>query len=161
VLFRFDTANADMTAAECNYGILPIPKYDLSQENYMTSSVCYVSTVVCVPRILSEAEADKAGFMLEVMASLSEVTTFPTYVEKLLEMKKSPDPESTRVLQLVFGNMTYDFMYSYYVNHFPRIITRMVFQAGTDRFASTIKNYKDGLELALEDLELAFLSHES
>ncbi len=155
-LFEFQSVSTELADIGFEYGILPVPKYDTAQENYTTSSHCYGATVVAVPRILSEEDVDKAGFMLEMMSALSEVTTFPTYVEKLLELKKSPDPDSTRVLRMIFANMTYDFVYSYYLTHFPRYVTSMVFEDKVGEFASFMKRYKIPLEVAIEDLEEAF-----
>ena len=118
-----------------------------------------MATVVCVPRVISAEETDKAGFMLNAMAALSEVTTFPTYVEKLLELKKSPDPDSTRVLKTVFSNLTFDFIYSYYVSHFPRQFTALVYEQNTGKFSSVSRSYKIALDVAIEDLEEAFSNH--
>jgi hypothetical protein len=107
-LFLFEMVRRDMTDAP-EYGILPLPKLNEEQENYITST--FLPGCIMVPVVLSEEEIDRTGFLLEAFSALSEVTTLPTYIEKILEYKKSPDPDSTRVLQMLFKNVHYDIVY--------------------------------------------------
>ena len=148
-----------MTNAGCDYGILPQPKFDEAQKNYLTTSYHAGSVCVAVPMILSESERDMAGFMLEAMSALSYVTTYPTYIEKILELKKSPDPDSSRVLHMIFENIAYDIVYQFNIQDFPIQLAKGMFQDEFYTYASNVKRFGSGMEKQLDDILQAYWDH--
>ncbi len=158
-LFLHHMVSVDMTTTACNYGILPQPKFNEEQEKYLTSSFHAGSTCVAVPMVLSESDRDMGGFMLEAMAALSYVTTYPTYIEKILELKKSPDPDSTRVLKIMFENIAYDIVYQFNIQDFPIQLAKGMFHDYFTTYASNVKRFSSGMEDDIYDIMDAYYEH--
>jgi hypothetical protein len=153
-LFYFSSIKADMTDAP-EYGILPPPKLNEEQENYITST--FLPGAIMVPVVLGEEEIDRTGFLLEVFSALSEVTTLPTYIEKVLEYKKSPDPDSTRVLQMLLKNVQYDLVYQLNLgNYFIKLF--YFFQTG-ESYARDAVRAKPVILFEFKQIENAYRSH--
>ncbi|MDD4772830.1 MAG: hypothetical protein PHZ09_04415 [Eubacteriales bacterium] len=97
------SANTDV---DFDYGVLPFPKNDQSQEKYLTIPDNYHSMVLTIP--ITNTDTDFAGFMLEALSAESRYTTLPAYYEVSCKTKYTYDEESARCLDIVFGGITYD-----------------------------------------------------
>ncbi len=108
VLFFTGTVHGARTYrdAEVEFGMLPYPKFDEKQEKY----VSFLNTeLMCVPSI---ADKELAGAAIQLMAENSaDVKT--AYYEYLLKEKVARDPESAKVLDIIFDNAINDFIISY------------------------------------------------
>ena len=90
---------------ETDFGILPFPKYDESQTNYLSLVNASIGSALAVP---STADPEVSGAVLEAMAYNSRYTLLPAYYDVMLKNKISRDSDSEDMLKIIFGNMTYD-----------------------------------------------------
>lgn len=90
---------------ETDFGIIPMPKYDEAQENYITF-VNPAATLVSVP--ITVINTEFAGVVLEGMASSSYKILTPAYYEIALKGKYARDDESDAMLDLLLVNRAYD-----------------------------------------------------
>ena len=90
---------------ETDFGILPFPKYDENQKNYMSLVNAVVGSALAIP---STADPDISGAVLEAMAYESRYTLLPAYYDVMLKTKISRDSDSEEMLNIIFGNKTYD-----------------------------------------------------
>ena len=90
---------------DTDFGVLPFPKYDENQQNYLSLVNASIGSALAVP---STAEAEVSGAVLEAMAYESRYTLIPAYYEVTLKGKISRDDDSEEMLNIIFGNMTYD-----------------------------------------------------
>ncbi len=88
---------------DTEFGIIPFPKYDESQETYYSSAW---NGLVCVPATAKDYAL--CGALLETMSYFSSSTLIPAYYEKLLDGKFSRDDESTRMLDIIFDGLVFD-----------------------------------------------------
>lgn len=97
-----ETANSfrDM---ESDFAILPMPKYDESQD-YMSYINPHTHSFVAVPLIQNDIE--KTGFILEVMEYMSVEQIRPAVYDITLKGKCARNPDSQAMLDIVF-NATY------------------------------------------------------
>jgi hypothetical protein len=97
---------------ERNFGILPLPKYDETQENYI-SPVMADAMAICVPIVSSDPEM--AGLILEAMAAESHVKLRSAYYDITLQRKQSRDNESADMLDIIFASRSYplDMVYNW------------------------------------------------
>ncbi len=89
------------------YGILPYPKYDLSQEGYATRTSSAIS-VFFVP--VSATDPERSAAVLEAMNDESCRTVIPAYYETALKVKYVRDDESVQVLDMVREGITMQFV---------------------------------------------------
>ena len=107
-----------LRAMETDFGIIPVPKYDETQEKYYSSINPYTASAICIPESCSDT--DRAGFILEAMSAESKYTLLPAYYELNLKGKYVRDDESEEMLDIIFGNPIYDVMEIYGFGNFVR-----------------------------------------
>ena len=87
-----------------DFGFLPMPKYDESQESY---SAYMCGGIVCVPCTVTDPQ--RGGAIIEALFSASERYLKPAYIEKFVESKILRDEGSVEMYNLMLKNATYDF----------------------------------------------------
>jgi len=111
LLFRLDTiANAVLFREyESDIGILPYPKFDEAQENYVSLDW---GGLMCVPATIQEH--DKVGAVLELLAYESGDTVIPAYYDVLLAGKLSRDEDSRNMIDILFDTIAYEVGCNYF-----------------------------------------------
>lgn len=89
---------------DTDFGIIPFPKYDEIQDNYYSS---VWNGLLCIPFNVKDIEC--TGAVLEAMGYYSSLTLIPTYHDKLLDSKFIRDGESSKMLDIIFDGLIYDF----------------------------------------------------
>ena len=91
---------------EADFGILPVPKFDESQQSYYTCVNPYTSVTIAIP--ISNPEIEKAGIILEDLSAESRYTLEPAYYDLNLGTKFIRDNESAEMLDIIFTSRIYD-----------------------------------------------------
>ena len=130
---------ATMREMESDYGILPMPKYNEEQEEYITL-IHTSSTVTCLPKTIKANRIDTVDAVLEAWASEAYRTVITPFIETALKMKYSRDAKSAQVIDIIFDDPMISFtdMYSSQVNS---IISNALLKGitnGENTFASAI-----------------------
>jgi hypothetical protein len=89
---------------EIEFGIIPYPKLDERQENYISRMEYYMAMQVPV----INPDPARAGIMLEALNSLSARTIIPAYYEVALKTKYARDDESAEMLDLIMSTLVVD-----------------------------------------------------
>ena len=97
--------------ANVDFGIVPYPKYDASQENYGHLISAFHSSFYCVPVHIEDE--DITGSVSEYMAYYGQQTTMPAYYEDTLQGQFFRDDESADMLDIIFASRAYDAGISY------------------------------------------------
>ena len=95
-----------MRSMDDDFGILPLPKWDESQESYYTTTANDVS-MMCVP--LTAPAPDVSGLILEAMCRESTETVAKAFYETALKGKYARDDDSLRMIELTRSVLTFDF----------------------------------------------------
>ena len=94
----------NMRSTETDFGIIPYPKYDESQTNYVSRTEYYWTFQV--PSINNNLE--RAGVMLEALNSYSAKIVIPAYYDLALKTKFARDDESSQMLDLILSTAVID-----------------------------------------------------
>lgn len=116
--FRLYLVTDDLRGAQFTYGILPFPKVDDKQENYV---VGYTDRPFGIPVTIGDTE--RTGIIIEAMSKAGYDIVRPAYFETALKNKYTYDSESAQMLDIIndvrvlgfwylYGNDTKDFVYS-------------------------------------------------
>ena len=121
-LFFADTASYLRTLQSTmtdDFGILPIPKYSESQDNYYTWSGPIGSTL-SIPAFVDKVYDDMENFagVVELYALLSEQYVRPAYYKRLLTTRGVYDVQSAEMADLIFPNRIYDMAMIYDASFF-------------------------------------------
>lgn len=95
-----------LRSMETDFGILPTPKYDAAQENYISLVSQHTTGLMSVPNTVSDPE--RTGIVLEALAKASYTELTPAYYETTLKYKASRDEDSADMLDIIFANRVYD-----------------------------------------------------
>ena len=88
---------------DVDFGILPLPKYDEAQKEYITLNW---AGFLCVPMTVSDPEL--VGKVSELLAYYSKSTVIPAFYDVVLGQKISRNQESIQMLDIIFENTVYD-----------------------------------------------------
>lgn len=94
---------------EVDVGILPYPKYDEDQENYISQDW---GGLMCIPASIQNP--DMVGATIEYLSWESDNEVIPAYYEKTLSGKLSRDEDSRNMLELLFDTIAYEIGGNYF-----------------------------------------------
>ena len=96
---------------DVDFGVIPYPKLDEAQENYMTH-VGNASPILSIP-VTNTEDDERLSVILDAMAIASYEMMIPAYYETALKDKIVRDPESAHMLDIILDARTYDITYIY------------------------------------------------
>ena len=143
------TAPAAFNDLPFDYGFLPLPKYDEKQENYGTLS--WMPNVL----ITNTADIDKSGLVTEWMSYYGHTLVRPEFYDSLFSARFAQDEDSTKMLDIIFGNLVFDPGMNFKSSNFYGYFDEMVIKNNTD-FTSYFAGRKESEEAYIQSLNEAF-----
>lgn len=103
------------------YGVVPVPKKDAAQENYITN-VANSHDMWCVP--LNAKDVEMSGAILECMASEAYRQIAPVYFDQCIKLRYAPSEELAAMYDLIRSSVVFDFcsIYSFAFSQVPRTV---------------------------------------
>lgn len=90
---------------ESDFGILPYPKFNKQQENYISSTG--TPHVMCIP--ITTSDTSRTGIVLEALCAESRKSTKVHFYDTMLKSKIiGRDEESGEMLDIIFSNRMYE-----------------------------------------------------
>lgn len=118
---------------EADFGILPIPKYTESDDNYICPVHLWCSSSISVPKTAFDPE--RTGIVIEALSAESMYTLTPAYYEISLKTKFARDDDSSDMLDLIFSSRNYDLGMMYDWGGIYTLTQNLAY-AGNDNLAS-------------------------
>jgi len=141
---------------DSDFGIIPYPKLDEDQEEYMTL-VHNGSTLFCVPVTIKSEKLEIIGAVLESLAFNAYKTVTPAYFEVALKSKYSRDDVSSQLLDVMYQSMYTDFGYCYSSNLNGIGMLRNLAASKTADFSSWYAGKEAGALTALDKLVALYM----
>ncbi len=91
---------------EKDFGILPFPKYDEAQQDYLSPSSAIANTLLCVPQ--TNADYENTSIFMEDYSYQGYKNLVPAFYDSLLQGKVARDEDSCDMLDLIFANQILD-----------------------------------------------------
>ncbi len=140
---------------EDDFGLLPFPKYDKEQENYITT-ITGGTGLLGIPKVLKDAEM--VGVVTEALAIESLNDVYPAIYETVFDNKLLRDDKSQEMFDILMNGIEIDFGRTYKYGEYSDLITNLVAQGSTtlssaaDAVASAAKeHYASVIEMFYED----------
>ena len=143
-----------MLNSDVDYGVLPLPKYDSSQDNYACTIDPYWFTCVAIPRV-EGIDTDKTTFLLEAMAYYNRENVTPLYYETTLKSKRLLDDSSEQMLDIIFSNRIMDLANIYNWNDCIQYYNNLVFM-NSNGVVSYMEGKYSGMQQAMNETIEAF-----
>ena len=98
-----DLSSEELRDSGVEFGVLPIPKWDEDQANYVSSSSDRQLVI-----LTTAPEVQRTAVIAEALASTGYSVLRPAYFEVAMTKKFTPDPESTEILYLISDTLAGD-----------------------------------------------------
>lgn len=118
---------------ESDYGIMPNPKLDESQDSYWHKVDVY-NTLLSIP--ITNTDTAKTGALLEYMAYISHTTLLPAFYDTTLMLKKVRDEKSIEIANVIKASIRYDIGDILMGADFGAVLDSGIYK---DNFSSTYK----------------------
>lgn len=137
---------------EADFGIIPLPKYDENQSNYVNRMNPNTSTVITI--LKTNTELERTSIILEALACESKYTLQPAYYELNLKGKYARDTESEAMLDIIYDNTNtlYDLAEIYNFGDFTGIIRRIPTHDGSTDYASLFEKYEAKMQKDIDKI---------
>ena len=131
------------------YGIVPIPKFDVYQKEYH-SQMHDGFTIMSLPTTVKENRLDMVSAVMEAMGSSSYNLVRPVYYETTLRTKIAKDPQSSAMMDLIINSIHLDigFIYSHSMSSFHQGLQDIV----DSKINTTASRYKSMSKAAQKSL---------
>ena len=94
---------------DSEFGIMPMPKYDESQKDYIHAVNPDVAVTYTIPQ--TNLDFERCGIIIDALGAESKNLLTPAYYETTLQGKLSRDAESTQSLDIILNTVSYDIGY--------------------------------------------------
>ncbi|MBQ7983460.1 MAG: hypothetical protein IJ302_07815, partial [Clostridia bacterium] len=101
----------DFREYNSEYGLLPYPMYDESQEKYYTYDDCR-HAAFAIPIISADTNISNTGLILEALSADSYHNLIPKYLDTVVTFKLSRDEDSLEMLDYIMDGRVYDIGYA-------------------------------------------------
>lgn len=143
-----DRANDDFRDMTGDYGIVPSPKYDKEQEDYVTYNLGV--SYVAIP--ITAKNPEMSAVLLEALNAESYKSTIGAYFDTALKGKYSRDDDTGKMLDIIYGSTFFDFCF---VNSGVGMNCATIFeriQKKDENISSWLASNKDSMTQKLEDV---------
>ena len=141
---------------ENDFGIMPLPLYDESQERYYNSAASWSISLYSIPNnAWQDEDFARAGWITQALAYESLYSLTPAYYEVTLQNKVARDEQSARMLDLIFASRTYDFGWYFEIGGYNEAIMNLLrayksdvtsmYEKGLKKADKTLTKYKDAI----------------
>ena len=141
-----------MRNMETNFGIIPMPKYELSQKDY-AHYVHPTASALSIPATSQNLE--RTGIILEALAAESYYTVRPAYYEISINGKFLRDEESIEMLDIILDSRVYELAGMYGWGGLGSVLEDMYRPKKRD-FVSTYEKKKDSYKKAIDKTTESF-----
>ncbi len=146
--------NSDMS-----YSILPSPKYDEAQADYLTP-VAFTHSMYCIP--ISASNANMTGAVLECMASEGYRQVTPALFESSFKYKYSQGENDAKMFEFIRSGVVFDIGRPFFDelggdSSSPIRVWRQQIESGMNRLSSMSKTYLKRWKTALDSINKGLL----
>lgn len=131
---------ADMTS---DYGIVPMPKFDESQEEYI-SPVALWAYFLTVP--ITHSDLDVSSKILDAMSYVSYRDIVPVYYDIVLQVKNIRDAETSDMLDIISSTRTYLTAYAFGWGANLRSDINNMLRNGENTVATIVAKHESAIE---------------
>lgn len=148
---RAKFAKTSRESAEIEYGILPMPKLDETQENYSTN-IGFGYTLYSIAGTSNQPE--NAALVIESMAAQSYTEITPVLFEDALKVRYSPEIDDAMMFDILRDSLAFNagMIYCTPLENYPWSVWRATISGGSTSYATKIKVGRTKAQTLLDTL---------
>ena len=132
-----------------DFGVLPYPMYDETQDDYYSLISPWTGNAVCVPALLADDKLEKIGAVMEAMGAEGKNYITNAYFETTLKEQKTRDEDSIAMLDLINRTSGCDIGQAYQWGGLPVQFQQMV-RNNNSNFTQIYDSLKSKVEAELQ-----------
>jgi len=140
-----------------DFGILPMPKENEMQENYISYAQPWVVSVPYVPVTNTGDTLSMSGVLIDAMAAYGYEKVRPVIYEDVISLKNTRDEASARIVDMIFDTITIDAAVCVGIDGFYRELQKLFCEnLGKQEITSLYAKYKESSAAFFVKLEDQF-----
>ena len=138
----------NMRNMEVDFGILPMPKYNEEQSEYVSVSNSWWDDFVIVPS--TNTDLERTGYVIDAMGYLSQQYVIPAFIDNTVMNKAIRDDESAEMIELIYDTLNFDIALMYKWGNIKETVTGMKSKSGQS-YASVYEASKAAILAAVDE----------
>lgn len=138
-----------------DFGILPSPLYDETQEQYYTQVGAWSANAYCIPYGLSDEKTYRAEVILDALGAYSVDSVATTYYDVVLQYQKLRTDDDVEMLELIFDCAGADLGAVYRIGGISNMLTQLI-EKPKGSFASSYDALEQAAKTELDNLIATF-----
>ena len=149
-LFNAETLGhiSKLRSFDDNFGVLPMPKYDESQENYISMMATWGVLLTTVPK--TNTDPERTGTILDYLAYQSYISLMEPYYDSYLTQKGARNEDSAEMLSIIRDTRDVNLGYLFSWTNTMEEPIRTQLMKGSTELASTIAKYQPKVQTAID-----------
>ena len=139
---------------DVDFGIVPSPKFDENQENYVQFVDSWCPSPVVIPK--TAKDVSRSAFLVQLLAETGREFIRDEYYDRTLTGKSLRDDESSEMLGIIFDSYILDNAAVYAWGGLSDALRNAM--SGTEGLASLIASYKTKCEATINETIEAYKS---
>ena len=91
-----------------DFGILPMPKEDENQAEYISYGQPWVTFCPYIPITVTGADREMVGMVIDAMAAYGHQYIRPAVFDNVIQLKSTRDEESAKIVHDIFDNVSFE-----------------------------------------------------
>ncbi len=149
---------------EVNYdfGILPMPKEDENQAEYISYGQPWVVYCPYVPITVTGADREMVGMLLDAMAAYGHQYVRPAVFDTVIQLKSTRDEESAKIVGELFDNVSFEMADNVSRTNVGALLGNLfTYKFGTMEFSSSWAAIKDAAQKDLDSMTTTLAENEA
>lgn len=138
-----------MRSKDYSFGLLPMPKFDEAQENYIAKPF-YGTPCLSIP--ITSPDPEKVAEISDALAYMSYTKVWNVFRKVTLEQKNLRNEDSIEMLDIIINSIVPDLPSIYGVGQDLEVAVKNVMMEGSDSVASVVASYENAIKTKLEEI---------
>ena len=149
-LFNAETLGhiSKLRSFEDNFGVLPMPKYDEAQEDYVSMMATWGVLLTTVPK--TNTETERTGMILDYLAYQSYISLMEPYYDSFLTQKGARNEDSAEMLSIIRDTRDVNLGYLFSWSNSMEEPIREQLMKGSTEISSIIAKYQEKVQTSID-----------
>ena len=141
----------ELREMESDFGLLPPPKFDEQQENYMVYNSDSWTTYAAVPKTVKDENLNYIGDVMNALGYYGHEHIYTALIDTAITYKSLRDEGNREMMELIYDSRVYDLADIYDFGGISGMMNSFI-SKNTTNFTSLYKSYSKIIEKQIQSL---------
>ncbi|MBQ8578022.1 MAG: extracellular solute-binding protein [Clostridia bacterium] len=144
-----------------DYGLLPMPKLDESQEEYIGFSQPWINTAPSIPVTITGEELEMVGTLTDAMVAYGYDYIKPAVYDNVVRLKGTRDEQSALIIDKIFSNVAIELSCTLWLSSYSPINQVFTTNLGKAEITTVYAKQKNAIEAEIAGIMSAYAEFEA